>query len=1468
MTGMAVGKDTDFEDSAEEDTQLKLQMLILPSQKPEDKQKDHCDYLLDALDEQLNQLQPQSSFKIVEDSRHKQIENSATDLEQAHRLVSQEPRHEHSTDSSKQTKECKKEEYKWRLSHLLGSEQTDAQEYHSDSNSTESVCTEDFVMKFKKGMIDPVVSGGNDENTTSSSERSYGDHKKTLGDIAEKNGKIGLQTESTSEDHVQLNTARREIFLQKFKEELQAALSFSDSDQAEECGRKRRDSLESLGGRISRLSHANISEPSSLLSFGKGSSVVSHLSSKSADDSQKGLGSKDDYMITTQPIYSNTLESAEASMKTLQETKNESLLEIGLNQTRKNNQGTQISHQISGTVSVHNDHNSLENYKEEGKTENIRSSWQNKDWGSESEIPGASQMERLENSQKCSYVKYSMYNEKNIGGSQELSSKVLIDETAAGTLLSRDATEHPESDKICAKQEREAYYPKEQASWESNFKPGLSFKDKADTQTKIDVSLTDERTGIAQYKHVAGIPLKSFDAVTVDSDLDTVTTERVRDHIRKALGSKKDPTQNTKRVHRQRSELLRYSSNVTTDDEEKEEYQKSYTERRNRSPKRWHSTPQAAESTWEHSVSSLPPDLMSIPDLGQHHRLLEDLTREKVHLEEYVTKLRRDIVLEEERLAQRKSQHRDVDESFNDALQQKKEAYLELESMQDLLDQTQKEVVKMESRLRENQITSDEFRNELAVLEYKRSECLKNLHDLELELEMTKQQCSSAQNSQIVSLQYEISSLTSERDELKSRLRNLEGSISFLERQELERQLTSTKSELFSEQRTARVRTDKLQENLEESQCKLEDKTTECVELQEKNKQLKSQLRELEKKYESKIQSQAEEASEEKDALNQHVTDLTSHAREQNTKVTSLEKILSEKELELMKLRDIISTLKADKEAQTLASDSLKEQQNKRVMELQLQHQQDKDMHITKLKEELESQKLKDLQQLAENMEQAKMKALQGQAEALRKETDKVVKSLEAKDKEITKLKEAVKSQKDSMKKLAVELKQEAREMVHNTLLREQKKWEKEKMDALQIQKHTLEEERLRDMADLREALERERRTNMMLEKKSADLQNIIQEHEVQNRSLQREKQDALDELRAVLKDENQEDMKRLQQELAKERERDMERLKFRMHELEEEHHVLRAEKNEAVFREREALAQADRAEKVLAREISTVSERIQNAMGRTRIHSPSHNRHGSPSRLSTNQALQMLHGVCDETNQLVHDLQQEVEAQKRTVLHVQREKERELHQQKEQLQLEREKSLELMKERLIQEHIEEITNLQRDQLRDSSSAESQSLRQQLREKDNELRAIQRNMGKWKDETAAKLARKFEEELNVELEKSLSRSKASESHRYTERVGPGMRRLSVQEGRENSHLRSSSTSSLNVVGAQHDFGALKILRNLQGRVKELRTDNRLYHGGSMEDLNLLRTDLGSPYKQKKPLMTERSMAHLKGTIRK
>ncbi|XP_073414110.1 uncharacterized protein [Dendrobates tinctorius] len=1385
----------------------------------EDRHRDHCDYLLDALDEQLDQLQAQPNFKSSLRNGDSIKDTSATDKQQLRDVYSYKAKDGVTSDATEHRRhtDSKKDEYTWRLSQLLGSGQTVGDEYQSDSNSAESVCTEDFAVKFKQRMVEPIVNSEAHENAQ------Y-DSGKTMVDYSESVSLILPSSDDNPEDH--LNTARREDILQQFKEELeddlQAALTKNAEDQASSRNQERKNSVESLGGQISRLSQANHTPISSLPSVER-SSVVSHLPSRGGEEHQPLLHtgnitvSEHISRTETSPSTNNYPDVRELNTY-LYEENSKDVDQIGCE--KRNLVMSAVGAGTRGCLADTLDAG-LMNRPEGLKTIDLNA--RNDAW--------------------CTNTVY------QASDSWDLSNSVA---------WKKDAGEMPSPSK-------KAYGGSDlgQANYADSLKQNYQVED----LIPVDSSLTKDNKS-STYKHVAGVPLMSFDTVTVDSDLDSVTTERVRDHIRKAMNNGNgDASHKTRRFTRSRSSSGRYPdfSGPSTDEEEELERKCINRETNDERSKRWISSPlKSAESSRDNRAKSIPNEILCSPEQTQNRRILKKLATERLILEETIAKLRRDVASEEERLSQRRSQHKEAEHLFNDALQQKKETYHDLQALRDLLETTQKEVMKMESQVRESQITEEDFRRELVILEYKRSEYMKELQELELELESVRQQCSSTHSSQVASFQHEISSLKTERDELKARLRHLEGSLTFMERQELERQLNNAKSELFSEQRTSRAKIEKLHESLEECQSKLEESRADGVEKQEKNRLLKSQLRELEKQSETQMETHAEESRGQKDMYGQQITDLTSQVREQSTRITSLEKILSEKELDMLKLRDVISSVKAEKEAQVLAAEVLKEEHCKRLVELQLQHQQDKDLQISKLKEELQNQKQKDIQQFAENMEQVKAKALQDQAESLKKEMDKVVNSVKVKDKEIEKWKENLKSQKETMKKLAIELKQEAREMVHNTLLREQKKWESEKKDALQIQRHTLEEEKLREMADLREAMERERRMSMTLEKKCADLQNTIQEHEIHRRALQREKQEAVDELRAILKEEKQEEMRRLEQELALEKDRDIERLKQQLQQMEEEQHELRAEKNESLFREREAMAQTERAERALAREITAACERMQCTPGRSNVHSPARSRHGSPSRPTTNQALKVLHEVSEETNQIIHELQQEVEAQKRTLLHVQRERERELQQVKEQLQLDKEKALEMLKDRLVQEHIEEITNLQRDQLRESNGGEKQSLRQQLREKDSELRAIQRNMGKWKDETATKLARKFEEELNAELEKSLSRSKASECHRNPERTGSAVRRLSL-ERKDNSHLRSASSPSLS---GPHDFSALKILRNLQGRVKELRGDNGGYHGRSMEDLSILRTDLGGSYREKRPIIMERSTSQIQGYMRK
>lgn len=195
-------------------------------------------------------------------------------MEQRHEVSSQESKEGLTPKSGEQRRdtETKKDEYKWRLAQFLGPDQADNQEYQSDSNSAESVCTEDFAVKFKQGMVEPIACGGDKEDE-------QGRHCE---DDSE-NVSLSLALCEGTGDHFALNTARREDILQQFKEELeddlQAALKFSAEETVALEHRKRRDSIESLGGQISRMSQVYTSEPSSIHSLEIKGSIVSHLSS-------------------------------------------------------------------------------------------------------------------------------------------------------------------------------------------------------------------------------------------------------------------------------------------------------------------------------------------------------------------------------------------------------------------------------------------------------------------------------------------------------------------------------------------------------------------------------------------------------------------------------------------------------------------------------------------------------------------------------------------------------------------------------------------------------------------------------------------------------------------------------------------------------------------------------------------------------------------------------------------------------------------------------------------------------------------------------------------------------------------------------------------------------------------------------------------------------------------------------------
>jgi len=65
----------------------------------------------------------------------------------------------------------------------------------------------------------------------------------------------------------------------------------------------------------------------------------------------------------------------------------------------------------------------------------------------------------------------------------------------------------------------------------------------------------------------------------------------------------------------------------------------------------------------------------------------------------------------------------------------------------------------------------------------------------------------------------------------------------------------------------------------------------------------------------------------------------------------------------------------------------------------------------------------------------------------------------------------------------------------------------------------------------------------------------------------------------------------------------------------------------------------------------------------------------------------------------------------------------------------------------VLQEHLSEVDKLHR------MLGKGKTVSKTLRDRDNELQEIQRNMTTWKASTVEKLAKKFQEEMARELEK-------------------------------------------------------------------------------------------------------------------
>ncbi|XP_041643373.1 trichohyalin [Cheilinus undulatus] len=609
--------------------------------------------------------------------------------------------------------------------------------------------------------------------------------------------------------------------------------------------------------------------------------------------------------------------------------------------------------------------------------------------------------------------------------------------------------------------------------------------------------------------------------------------------------------------------------------------------------------------------------------------------------------------------------------------------------------------------------------------------------------------------------------------------------MSVLEREEMDRQLDMAKTELFAEQRRSREKLESMQEKLEETREELQRATeaerllrTRCACLEEEQRQKKDQTE--------------------------------GELGECRIRVGTLEKMLAQRELQLLDLKE--------------QHGALKEERNGLKGELQYL-------------ESRHSDELKEAKEQVQRMSVSKQKeaewanTLKEQAASLTRHIESLKTTIKLKEEEVRKLIDSLEQQREEAKKQEEELRVEASQKEHQALEEARRKWEVEKVEAVQEQCGILEEKNRKKLESMRSEMQRERSKTSALQQKVLELKTRVQELESESSAQQREQESLLAVICKSLKEEHQAELQKIQEQMAEESRRAAQRLEQAVQLAEKESDRLRLMLKDKESSHHEITAELDKQLRQCAQELTVECQHLLLLVEQSGAKQSSVE---ITLSLTVTEALTNLRMLRKPLKQTISHLHQELHKQKEATEQLRKAKERELSIQRQQLRMERDQAMDSLKERLIQEHIEELSSLNLAHMHDGEAegGAAASLRKQLRAKDLELRQVQRSMAQWKEQTAARLACRFEEEMTSELErckiKLLRGRKTSRNQEEMQRKS-GRPDRDLMSYTEEAHI-SVPPPSVHVAAphSSSDVGSLKLLRYLQSKVKQLRVENQVY----------------------------------------
>ncbi|CAF0735884.1 unnamed protein product [Brachionus calyciflorus] len=413
-------------------------------------------------------------------------------------------------------------------------------------------------------------------------------------------------------------------------------------------------------------------------------------------------------------------------------------------------------------------------------------------------------------------------------------------------------------------------------------------------------------------------------------------------------------------------------------------------------------------------------------------------------------------------------------------------------------------------------------------------------------------------------------------------------------------------------------------------------------------------------------------------------------------------------------------------------------------------------------------------------------------------------------DDEIRNLQETLKSKQAQFDSYQREFELSIGPKFDERIKKEKFQWEQEQNFLIKRELSKVNEEKLREMTRIQDELTAEREKYIQEREKALKFEKQIEELNQEVKFANKEKSLAVNKAKESLKAETE----KLKNGLLNEKQEEINRLKKILNDLEEEINRLKVEQYQNVEKDKEFILNVEKLEKTLIKDINEelrkLSALIPGIMPKIVNYSNLRSSYSvknvdNAMTLNTFQlAFSNLRSLLDEVTQNYQNIKIENEQTKRVNARLMQEKDEEIEIAKRQFEKQKQKELESIREFINKD--QETTN--------SYTTEINNLVNALKNKDKEIKEIQENMSGWKKETLSKLAEKFEVELNRELDKRMKE--------YKEESANQQNQLDKLRKEIDCLIKECRQTSANQISQeQHE----RMTRYLQSRLNDLRDEN-------------------------------------------